>query len=595
MGQFFKFLFASCLGVILAIGAIFGIGALILTSIAAKSEQPKSVKPNTVLRLTLEDPIPDLTNNVNVSPFETGFEETNILGLQDMVDALERAKEDDNIKGVFIEPSLMFSAGFTSAKELRDALVDFKSEGKFIYAHAGFYTQGLYYLSSVADKIYANPMGYFDVRGFSASSSFYQDMFERLGMKVEVFYAGKYKSATEPYRRKDYSPESKEQTRALLNEIYDIFLTDIAASRGLDKASLKQTVDQLMADSPENALATNLIDGVSYKETVINEIKERVGLEESDKLPMISLKDYNKSNPASSNYKAKDRIAVVYAEGVIYDGKTTNGNVGDAKYVKDINKLAEDDRVKAIVLRVNSPGGSALASENIWNALGNAKTADKPIIVSMGNYAASGGYYIACLGDSIFAERSTITGSIGVFRTIPVLGGGLKKTLGIDHDSIMTGPFAMPLNITFEMSEAEKRKMQQNTEQSYAFFLNRVAEGRGMSVEDVHEIAQGRVWTGAKAKEIGLVDKLGGLEEAIASAANMADLEDYRTVVYPKVKDPLQQLLEELMSDGGFASMRTKSVLAKEFPDLAPHYEMLKQMQNAKGPQARMSIHIPFN
>lgn len=594
MGQFFKFLFASCLGVILAIGAILGIGALVFTSIAAKSEQPKSVKPNTVLHLTLKDPIPELTNNVNVSPFETGFEDSNILGLQDMIDALERAKEDDNIKGVFIEPSLMFSAGFTSAKELRDALADFKSDGKFIYAHAGFFTQGLYYISSVADKVYANPMGYFDVRGFAASSAFYQDMFNRLGMKVEVFYAGKYKSATEPLRRKDYSPESKEQTRALLNEIYDIFLTDIADSRDLDKSDLKQTVDQFLADSPENALAVKLVDGIDYKENVLNEIKERVGLEESDKLPMISLKDYNKSNPASSNYKAKDRIAIIYAEGTILDGKATNGTVGDAKYVKDINRLADDDRVKAIVLRVNSPGGSALASENIWNALINAKTEGKPIIVSMGDYAASGGYYIAAPADEIFAEKSTITGSIGVFRTIPILGPGLKKTLGIDHDSIKTGPFAMPLNITFEMTEAEKRKMQQNTEQSYAFFLKRVAEGRGMTVDEVHKVAQGRVWTGADALEVGLVDKIGGLDQALEAAAEKADLDDYRTVVYPKVKDPLQQLLEDLMADGGFAAMNTKKLIAKEFPDLAPHYETLKQIQESKGPQARMSVYIPF-
>lgn len=593
MGQFFKMLFASCLGVILAVGGIVLIGTIVISAIAAKSEKPKDIKPNSVIHLTFEDQVPELTNNLNISPFESNFEDPSILGLQDMVDAIERAKDDEKIKGIFIEPSLAMTTGFNTAQEIREALADFQESGKFIYAHSGFYMQSQYYLSSVADKVYGNPGGYFEVRGFATSSPFYEDMINRLGAKVQIFYAGKFKSATEPFRRKDYSEENKLQLRVILNQRYDAFLDDIAASRELPKTELKGTVDQYLADSPENAVKYGLLDGTKYREEVIAEMKERVGLDEEDKLPLVSLKSYNKSNPKKSNYDSKDRIAVVYAEGTVLDGKGNNGTIGDRKYVDDINKLAKDDRVKAIVLRVNSPGGSALASENIWHALQGAKAEGKPIVVSMGDYAASGGYYISCPGDSILAEANTLTGSIGVFRVIPATEGAMKKHLGIDYDSVKTGPFAVPLNVTFEMTEAEKRKMQSNTEATYQIFLNRVAEGRNMKVEDVHKIAQGRVWTGEDAINVGLVDKLGDLDDAMVTAAKMAGLEEYRTVVYPKIKDPLQQFFEEIMQSQTLEGKVSKTLQAK-YPELAPHYETLMSLYQAKGVQARSLVEIPF-
>jgi protease-4 len=593
MGQFFKFLFASCLGFLLAIGGIILIGTIVFTAIAASSDKPKDIKPNSVIHLTFEEQVPDLTNNVNISPFESDFENPSILGLQEIIDAVERAKEDENIKGIFIEPSLTMASGFTTAREIREALVDFQESGKFIYAHSGFYMQPQYYMSSVADKAYGNPAGYFEVRGFAATSPFYGDMIDRLGAKMQIFYAGKFKGATEPYRRQDFSEENKLQLRGIMNQRYDAFLNDIAASRDMDQAELKNTVNQFLSDSPENAVKYNMLDGVKYREDVIAEMKEMVGLDEDDKLNLVKLKTYNKSNPQKYNYDSKDRIALVYAEGVVLDGKGSNGTIGDRKYIKDINKLAKDDRVKAIVLRVNSPGGSALASENIWNALQGAKAEGKPIIVSMGDYAASGGYYIACPGDSILAEPNTITGSIGVFRTIPATEGALKKHLGIDYDSVKTGPFAVPLNVTFELTEAEKQKMQANTEAAYQTFLNRVAEGRGMKVEEVHKVAQGRVWTGEDALEIGLVDKLGDLDDAMATAAGMAGLDDYRTVVYPKIKDPIQQLIEDIMQQQTLERKISKAFQAK-YPELAPHYETMMDLYQAKGVQARTLIELPF-
>jgi protease-4 len=593
MSQFFKFLFASCLGFLLAIGGIILIGTIVFSSIAANADKPKKVEPNSVLHLTFADQVPELTNNAQISPFGSNFEDPGVLGLQDMIDAIERAQEDDDIKGIFIEPSLYMSMGFTTAREIREALVDFRESGKFIYAHAGFFMQPQYYMSSVADQVYGNPTGYFEAKGFAASSPFFEDMLNRLGAKVQVFYAGKFKSATEPFRRRDYSPENKTQLRQILNQRYDAFLTDIAASREMDKAALKAIVDQFLADSPENAVTQNLLDGLKYREEVILEIKGRVGLDEDEDLPLVTLKSYNRSNPKSSDYSIKDRIAVVYAEGSVLDGKGENGTIGDRKYVKDINKLADDDRVKAIVLRVNSPGGSALASENIWNALQGAKAAGKPIVVSMGDYAASGGYYISAPADSILAEPNTLTGSIGVFRVIPSIGGAMKKQLGVDFDSVKTGPFALPLNVSFEMTEAEKRKMQANTEATYQIFLDRVAKGRNMPVEEVHKIAQGRVWTGQAAVEIGLVDKLGDLDDAMVTAARMAGLEEYRTVTYPKIKDPLQQFLEDLMEGNSFEAKMSK-VLKAQYPELATYHDVLIDLQQTKGVQARSLVEVPF-
>ena len=592
MGDFIKMLLASCLGIVIGLVSIFFIGGLVFSTFASSMEKPTDLKPNSVIKLTLTDPIPELTNNVQTSPLEAGLDDADVLGLHDIVDAIERAKDDDRIKGIYLEPSLTFAAGFTTARSIRNALEDFKDSGKFVYAHSKFYTQGQYYLSSVADEIYANPMGYFEVNGFSAVRPFYKDMLDRIGVKMQIFYAGKFKSATEPFRRKEMSPESKEQLRASINDLYSVFLDDVSSSRKMDKAQLKKVVDQFLADSPENAKANGLIDDLVYREEVYEKMKEKMGLSEDDKLEMVSLKSFNASNKADRNYKIKERIAVVYAEGTIIDGKGNNGSVGDYLYVKDINRLAEDDRVDAMVLRVNSPGGSALSSENIWKALVNFKETGKPLVISMGDYAASGGYYIACLGDKIYAEPNTLTGSIGVFRVIPSLQKTFDK-MGISYDSVKTGPFAAGLNFSFDMSPAEQRKMQANTEEAYQVFLQRVADGRSMKVDEVHKIAQGRVWTGMQALNNGLVDELGGLEDAIAEAAKLADLDEFRLVSYPKVKDPLQQLIEDLLNQGSQEARIEQSIKAT-FPQFAPHYQLLRDLNTSKGLQARSTVIIPF-
>ncbi len=594
MSQFFKFMFASCLGVILAIVALTGFSTLFFTFMATQLEKPVKVGSNAVLRLTLDEYMPELTNNVEAQPFSLDPNDSKVIGLHEFIATLENAKADKNIKGIFLEVDFLPNGAFTSSRAIREAIRDFRESGKFVVAHSNIYTQGAYYIASAADEVYASPLGIMDIRGFAAQVPFFKDAVDRLGVNMQIFYAGKFKSATEPWRRTEMSPENKLQTREYLEENYDIFLADISADRKMEKKGLRRVVNQSLADSPEGALENNLIDGVDYREAVLNKLRDRLGLDEDDSINFISLANYNKANPPQVNYKVKDKIAVVYAEGAIVNGKGANGQVGDLRYNKIFQELEEDNRVKAVVLRINSGGGSALASEEMWYNLGKIKESGKPLVVSMGDYAASGGYYIACLGDSIFARPSTLTGSIGVFSVIPSFEEGMERHLGIAFDSVKTGPFATGLTLNFDLTPEQKQRLQIQTEQTYEQFLKRVAEGRNMSRDAVDAIGQGRVWTGQQALEIGLVDQLGDLDEAIATAARMAGLETYRTTNYPKVKDPFQQLIDELSGQTDDMA-RVDKMVRKQFPEYYQLYEQLKLLKEARGVQARMPFVVEFN
>ncbi len=590
MGQFFKFLFASCLGVILAILVITGISIAIFGNLANQANQPKTVKSNTVLYLDFDQTIPDRTNNVQPTTFK--LNEEKILGLQDMLRTIENAKNDKNIKGIFLE-SDWIPAGFASASALRQALADFKEEGKFIVSYAKFYTQGAYFVATAADKIYLNPNGLVDFRGFSADIAFYKDMLDKIGVKMEVFYAGKFKSATEPFRRNDMSEENKIQVREFLEDRYNNYLIDVSAARKMTVAELKAAADSFAGGEPSTALSSGLIDGIVHRDEVLSEIKDLVGFEEEDNLRFITLTEYNRSNPPKTNYKSSNKIAVVYAEGTIVDGEGDLGTTGDAKYTRIIRKIRKDEKVKAVVLRVNSPGGSAMASEAIWRELQLVKEKNIPVIVSMGDYAASGGYYIAAPGDVIVAEPNTLTGSIGVFSLFPNVAELMNEKLGITFDTVQTGKMSTAFLPYFDLSERERRYLQNRTDSLYAQFLRRVSDGRNMPVEEVNEIAQGRVWTGTKAKEIGLVDELGGLEKALEVAAEEAGLNDYRITEYPRVKDPLQQLLEELMN-GKKEIVSAKSMMKEELGEWYPYYELLTDVRDTKGPQMRLPFVVPF-
>lgn len=593
MGQFFKMFFASCLGVMVALIALFFIGAGILGAIASSAEKTESISPNSVLRLTFDQISPELTNNVESTSF-SDLKRSKIMSTHDIANAIRRAADDDNIKGIVLEPEMAQFSGYATARVLREALEDFKKKGKFVWSHGKFFMRGSYYLASVADQAYINPSGYVEINGFAVQQMFYKRMLDQLGIKMQIYYAGKFKGATEPYRLEKFSPENKLQYREFLADFYDIFLNDIAKSRKKSAAELRNVINQGLADSPERAVQYGLFDKVMYRQKMIENLKKKLGLDEDEDVKFVNINQYDLAEPAAFKLNAKSKIAVLYAEGGIIDGKGANGTIGDKRYVKAVEDILDDEKVKAIVLRVNSGGGSALASENIWYALTKAKAAGKPIVVSMGDYAASGGYYIACMADSIYAEPNTVTGSIGVFRMIPSIEKLMANKLGITMDSVKTGPFALGLNLMQDMSPEEARRAQLSTEEMYRLFLKRVADGRKMSVEAVNEIAQGRVWSGVDARKIGLVDKLGGLDAAIKSAAKMAKVTDYRTASYPSIKDPIQQLIEEFVGNEGDDEAKMGRMVKKELPELAPAFEFYLQTKKSHGFQAKLPIVVPF-
>jgi len=592
MLHFLRSLIASCLGTILALVALIFIGIAIAASIASESSNPQELTSNSILRLTFDQSIPELTNNAELDPFQS-IKGDDLLGLHEIIATIAQAKADPRIKGIFLDMEMPGFSGYATVKSIRDALVSFKKSGKFIISHSKFYMQSDYYLASVADKVYANPVGIFEVRGMVAEVPFYKNLLDKLGVKMQIYYAGKFKGATEPYRLTKLSAENKFQYRELLHDFYSSFLKDVAASRNMSASQVAEIVGNYKADSPENAKTFGLVDDVIYRQDVMDIFRKKLGFKESEKIPFVSLAGYHKANAPSKNYSADDKIAVIYAEGTIADGKNTPGNIGDLSYVKDIEKISKDDRVKAVVLRVNSPGGSALASENIWYALKKLKQTGKPLVVSMGNYAASGGYYIACLADSILAEENTVTGSIGVFRIIPSVGGLLEEKVGVTFDTVKTGKYSQGLNVFFDIGEEEGRIMQKQVDFMYETFLKRVSDGRKLSRNDVDAIAQGRVWSGSDAIPIGLVDKIGNLQDAINLAAKMSKSKDYRITEYPQVKNSVEQLIDDLMNPNDTET--AIKLMTTEFPAWRPYLQDLQELKSAKGIQARMLSRVPVH
>ncbi len=593
MNQFFKFVFASCLGVALAIVGISVLGFFIMVGIAGSGADKKvEVKSKSVLHVTLKNAIPEQTNNLEMNPFDLGNQE--VLGLNDITASLEHAASDDKIEGILLDLGFGVGSGVATAASIRKALLDFKESGKFVVAYSKYYTQGTYYMASMADEVYLNPLGAIDLHGFAATIPFFKEMLDKIGVKMQVFYAGDFKSATEPYRLNKMSESNRLQLREYLDPVYINFLTDIGASRGKSLAELKDMTNGLKLADADQALALGMIDQIGYIDNVIADIRERLDLGEKDKIKTVSLEDYANSYSKKTNFKIKDKIAVVYAEGAILMDRGDRGTIVDNEYIKIIRKLRENDKVKAIVLRVNSPGGSALASENIWREFMLAKEKDIPVVVSMGDYAASGGYYIACMADTIVAEPNTLTGSIGVFSMIPNMSKLFNDKLGISFDTVKTAEHSVGVNTVFEMDDFEKEHWQKNTDKMYEIFLSRVAEGRGMTRDQVHAIAQGRIWIGDRAKEIGLVDVIGNLEDAITIAADMAGLDEYRLTEYPKQPEPLQEFINELTGQKDDDAIKAQ-ILQKEMGVHYKLYKHLKEIINTQGVQARLPFLIDFS
>ncbi|MBS4072669.1 MAG: signal peptide peptidase SppA [Algoriphagus sp.] len=554
----------------------------IIGMIAASSDKEVTVEENTILYLNLNGRMlvertseEDLKFGSFLDPFGGDMN----AGLVNLKKAISEAKTNENIKGIYLNTGLII-AGQANLLELREALIDFKESGKFIVAYDEAYSEGGYFLASVADEIYLNPLGGIDFNGFASEAIFLKGFFEKVGIKPEVFRVGEFKSAVEPFILDKMSPENRLQTQYFLDDINNHAVKLIAESRGMAVDSLMKVNNQMLVRKPKDAVAYGLATALKYEDEVHSILKEKLGLTEDDQISTINATDLG-SLAKSKNITSKNRIAVILAEGDIVDGDV-DGAISSEKFAKEIRKARKDDDIKAIVLRVNSPGGSILASEVIWREMSEAKKA-KPVIVSMGEVAASGGYYISAPADTIVAQPNTITGSIGIFGLMFNVQELINDKLGVTTDVVSTGQLSDFMNMARPLTEVERTIIQSGVEDGYETFITRVAEGRGMHPDSVKKVASGRVWTGTQAKERGLVDVLGGMDTAIEiAAAKIGAGEDYRVVYFPE-KRPW---FEEFMNS--FTDQVQARVLQAQLGDQYPMYQKVQKLKHYQGVQVRM-------
>ena len=540
--NFFKNVLATMVGIILFSMLSFFLLFIVGIAVSASSESTVSVKNNSVIKLDLFAVTNDYGGKTRVTDFE--FSENNNDGLIDVLNAIEFAKTDSSIKGISIENNASM-LGITQRKAIREKLMDFKKTGKFVVAYSDGYSQSEYYMNSVADTVYLNPMGSVDFKGLASEILYMKDLQEKSGVKMEVIRHGKYKSAVEPYLQQTMSEENREQMTVLLNSIWDNIITDISTSRKISKDSLNLIATNLEGRTPELALKNKLIDKIAYFDEYENGMRKAMNIEADKEINKIDILDYVSSTFGKSKNKSKDRIAVIVAQGEIRGGEGSLNIIGEGSINRALKEARTNENIKAIVLRVNSPGGSALTSDIIWREIELTKKV-KPVIVSMGDVAASGGYYIACNATRIFAEPTTITGSIGVFGVLPNFKGVTDK-IGVNAQVVKTHKNAAGYSVFTDLDEGFKETIQADIERVYSTFVNRVAAGRNMTYEKVDALAQGRVWTGTMALENGLVDELGGLDAAVAFAAKEVGLTDYRINYYPEYEIKLRDLLRGLI------------------------------------------------
>lgn len=545
------------------------------------SSDKYNLKDNTVLTLKLEG---TLSERVEPNSFlDLIGQNTDLeIGLDDILSSIKKAKENDNIKGIYINAGA-FAASNASLKEIRDQLADFKESGKFIIAYADVYSQGCYYLSSVAEKVIMNPQGNLDLHGLSSSPTFYKGLLDKIGIEMQIFKVGTFKSAVEPFMLDKMSDANREQVTAYINDIWSTITSEISDSRKISVDKINQLTDSLQTFKLANAsVSDGLVDTLMYETEVKEYLKDLLKVEKAKDVRMASIKDMTSVSFVKES-NSKDVIAILYAEGSINNGSGKDG-ITDKRYVKEIEKLKDNDKVKAVVFRVNSPGGSAYASEQIWKAITDLK-AKKPVVVSMGDYAASGGYYIACNASKIIAQPNTLTGSIGIFGMFPNFEG-LTKKVGLSFDNVKTNKFADFGDATRPMRPEEKVILQQYIEHGYDLFLTRCSEGRNIPKDSLDHIAQGRVWTGNQALKIGLVDALGNIDTAIQEAAKLAKLDDYSLQDYPKKVDFLESLLSNQKEE--FATKAMKEYLGKDYE----LFKTIKEIKEQDFVQARMPYDI---
>jgi protease-4 len=580
MKDFLKFLLATIVGIILT-SVMFFFVLLIIVSASSK-DKPVEAKPNSILHITLNEQIVERSTESPFNFFPSDeFASMREMGLNDILNNIKKAKSDNNIVGIYLEPYYL-SAGIGSIEEIRNALLDFKESGKFIISYSEIYTQSAYYLATVSDKIYLNPAGALPFYGIGARIVFLKEAMDRLGVEAQIIRHGTYKSAVEPFMYKNMSEENREQTLTWVKSIWNHMLQGISNERNIPVETLNNLADNLSLKSAEDALKHDMVDSLLYKDEVIYKLKELTGTAEKNDLNSISLRRYTKV-PRTRDYKglARDKIAIIYAYGDVVMGNRGEGSISSERISKAIRKARRDSTIKAIVFRVNSGGGSALASEVIWREVELAKNV-KPVVASMGDVAASGGYYIVAPADTIVANPNTITGSIGVFAILPNAQKFFNNKLGINLDVAKTNPYADIGNPFRPLSKEETEVIRFEIEKIYDTFISHVSSGRNMSQAEVDAIGQGRVWSGANALENGLVDIHGGLNEAIEIAAGMCGIDKYRIVELPEIEDPLQLLLKEIAEN---ARMR---IVKKELGEHYRYLEQLEKLEDMDGVQARL-------
>lgn len=592
MKDFLKFTLATILGILIAgfIGVMLLIGTF--SAMISMTESPVDVKDKSLLIMQFKENIVERSDKNPLNELDFfGFSGTKQLGLDDILDAISKATTDDRIRGIYLNPSVI-NAGMGTIEEIRNALIEFKKSGKFIYAYGEALTQKAYYLVSVADKVVLNPKGMVEFQGISAQRNFFKKALEKLGVEVQVIRHGKFKAAVEPFILEEMSDENRLQTKTYVSSIWNQMVEGISASRGLGVDVLNSLADSVVTFRQAEILKEKgLVDTLMYKDEVIHDLKEMTSIIEKNDLRVVDVRKYARI-PGETDGKglARDKVAVIYANGDIDTAGESDGlnNINSEELSKTIREARRDSSVKAIVLRINSPGGSAYGSEVIWREVKLAAEA-KPVIASMGDVAASGGYYIAAAADTIMADRTTITGSIGIFAVIPNAKELLNDKLGITQDVVNTNEHADILSMTRKLTGFEQAILQQYIEDGYETFIGRVAEGRGLSREQVDEIGQGRVWAAENAMTNGLIDLYGGVNDAVKLAAEKAGLDRYRSVQLPKIKDPFEEWIKEL---SGNARMR---MLKHELGENYRIYQELKGLTQNRGILARLPYTIQID
>ncbi len=589
MLQFLKFVLATLVG--LALFCVLGLVVLVGIAASAGSSESADIAENAVLHLKLDKPINERGSDNPLSglPFATGGV-PDALGLEELRAAIRYAKSDDNVRGIYLDAGFV-QAGMATLEELRGALIDFKKSGKWVVTYNEICSEKSYYLGSVATKSWLHPQGTLEFNGLSSEITFFKHALDRLGIKPYIFRVGTYKSAVEPFFLDKMSDASRAQTKAFLTSLNDAMLKQIAKARKVELEKLRQVQDSMLIHNADDAVRFGLVNKVGYYDEVLAWMKKQTGKKASDKLNLVSLDTYQTVVDANDTEgSGSDRIAVIYAEGDIVTGKGSADNIGSDRFAAALREARLDDKVKAVVLRINSPGGSSLASDVIWREVTLLREAHKPVMASMSDVAASGGYYIAMNCDSIIAHRTTITGSIGVFGLLANLSPFLDDKLGITNDRVGTGKFSDLPTVTRDLTTYEQQQIQHEVDRIYADFTTKAAQGRNMKVEDLRAVASGRVWSGAEARTQGLVDRFGGLDDAIKMAARKANLaeDEYRIRRLPARKT----YFEELMSSFSGDEARARAIRT-ELGTLAPYYEQVQRLSHLQsGVQARMPFEL---